>query len=120
MGIRTAFVIAAFLPLIFAASPGPAQENQAGGLQVAQASLRPGSVGTQAAITLQIRNTTQKAMQDPHVLCQLIDRDGATLGSKTQIIHETFAAGETRTLAHLDFGGIDQKVSSIKCMVVAG
>jgi len=119
MGIRTAFAIAACLPLLFAASPGLGQENQAG-LQVTQASLRPGSVGTQAAITLQILNTTKKAMQDPHVLCQLMDRDGATLGAKTQIIHETFAAGETRTLAHLDFGGIDQKVSSIKCMIVAG
>jgi len=104
------------------AGTGPAAlaDDPAGSLRITETTLLPMDVGTNAAVTLRIRNDSTQGFKDPSVQCDFIDDAGTTLLSRKQVLHGDFPAQQTTTHTHIDFGTIDQKTKTVKCQFVAG
>jgi hypothetical protein len=97
----------------------PEQPAAVDGLNISSQSWRRGGLGSNAFVTLTLRNDNDYAVKDIEVSCAFARPDGSHLTERRRLIHETLGMKSRRTFARLHVGFININAANVKCSLVA-
>lgn len=89
------------------------------GLKISSQYWRRGGLGSNALITLTLRNRNDYAVTDIAISCAFSRRDGSHLTDRTRVIHDTVNMRSRKTFARLHVGFVNVNASKAKCSPVA-
>ena len=97
----------------------PEQPAPVDGLRISSQSWRRGGLGSNALVTLTLRNRNDYAVGDIEISCAFARRDGSHLTDRTRLIHDTVNMKSRKTLSRLHVGFVNVNASGAKCTLVA-
>lgn len=97
----------------------PEQPAAVDGLNISSQSWRRGGLGSNAFVTLTLRNDNDYAVKDIEIACAFARPDGSHLTERRRLIHETLGMKSRRTFARLHVGFININAANVKCSLVA-
>lgn len=105
-------------------SPVPAQAAIAedvpvNGLKISSQSWRRGGLGSQAIITLTLRNDNDYAVKDIEIACAFSRGDGSHLTDRKRVLPDTVDMKSRKTFARLHIGFVNIYANKAKCTLVA-
>jgi len=101
------------------AAAAPVETAPVDGLRISSQSWRRGGLGSNALVTLTLRNGNNYAVRDIEISCAFIRRDGSHLTDRTRMIHDTVAMKGRRTFARLHVGFVNVYADRAKCSLVS-
>jgi hypothetical protein len=84
----------------------PEQPAPVDGLNISSQSWRRGGLGSNAFVTLTVRNDNDYAVKDIEISCAFARPDGSHLTDRTRLIHETLGMKSRKTFARLQASSI--------------
>ena len=96
----------------------PEQPTPLDGLKISSQSWRRGGLGSNALITLTLRNSNAYAVGDIEISCAFSRRDGSHLTDRSRLIHDTVNMKSRKTFARLHVGFVNVNASGAKCTLV--
>jgi hypothetical protein len=106
-----------FNPLITEAIV-PAQPAPVDRLKIASQSWRRGGLGSNALVTMTLRNDNSYAVKNIDVSCAFQRPDGKYLTSRSRVITETVNMKSRKTFARLHVGFVNVNAAKAKCSLV--
>jgi hypothetical protein len=110
-------------PLDSATTPleaiAPEQPMPVDGLRISSQYWRRGGLGSNALVTLTLRNNNAYAVKDIAIACAFARRDGSHLTDRTRTIHDIVNMKSRKTFARLHIGFVNINVNRAKCSPVA-
>jgi hypothetical protein len=97
----------------------PVQPPPVDGLRIASQSWRRGGLGSNALVTLTLRNSNDYAVKDIAITCAFARRDGSHLTDRTRIIPAEVNRRSRRTFARMHVGFVNVNADKAKCALVA-
>lgn len=88
-------------------------------LKISSQSWRRGGLGSNALVTLTVRNGNDYAVKDLAIACAFARRDGSHLTDRTRVIHDTVNMKSRRTFARMHVGFVNINADRAKCSLVA-
>lgn len=88
-------------------------------LKISWQSWRRGGLGSNAQVTLTLRNGNGYAVKDIEISCAFSRRDGSHLTDRTRTIHDTVKMKSWRTFARLHVGFVNVNADKAKCSPIA-
>lgn len=88
-------------------------------LKISWQSWRRGGLGSNAQVTLTLRNDNGYAVKDIEISCAFSRRDGSHLTDRTRTIHDTVKMKSWRTFARLHVGFVNVNADKAKCSPIA-
>jgi hypothetical protein len=112
------------------AQGGPAQEvapaetaaaeaSALDGLKISSQSWRRAGLGSNAQVTLTLRNRNDYAVRDIEIACAFSRRDGSHLTDRSRTIHDTVSMKSRKTFARMHVGFVNINADKAKCALVA-
>ena len=106
--------------LVAALAESAAPETPAvDGLKISSQYWRRGGLGSNALVTLTLRNRNDYAVKDIEIFCSFARRDGSHLTDRRRMIHETVKRKSRRTFARVHVGFVNINANRAKCSLVA-
>jgi hypothetical protein len=99
------------------AETAPASPLQ--GLRISSQSWRRGGLGSNALVTLTLRNRNDYAVRDIEIACAFTRRDGSHLTDRSRTIHDTVNMKSRKTFARMHVGFVNINANKAKCALVA-
>jgi hypothetical protein len=94
----------------------PAQAAPVDGLKISSQFWRRGGLGSNAQVTVTLRNGNNYAVKDIRAFAR---RDGSHLTDRTRTIHDTVNMKSRRTFARLHVGFVNISADKAKCALIA-
>jgi hypothetical protein len=107
-----------FDPLISEAI-APEQPAPADGVKISSQSWRRGGLGSNAFVTMTLRNANDYAVRDIEISCAFARPDGSHLTDRTRLIHDSINSKGRKTFARLHVGFVNLNATRANCSVVA-
>jgi hypothetical protein len=101
------------------AEAGPLEPAPVDGLRISSQYWRRGGLGSNALVTLTLRNGNDYAVRDIEISCAFSRSDGSHLTDRTRTIHDTVSMKSRRTFARMHVGFVNINASRAKCALVA-
>jgi len=93
----------------------PAEAAPADGLKISSQHWRRGGLGSNALVTLTLRNGNDYAVRDIEISCAFSRGDGSHLTDRTRVIHDTVRRKGRKTFARLHVGFINVNAAHARC-----
>jgi len=97
----------------------PEQPAPADGVKISSQSWRRGGLGSNAFLTMTLRNANDFAVGDIEISCAFARSDGVHLTDRTRLIHASINGKSRKTLARLHVGFVNPNAAKASCSVVA-
>ena len=97
----------------------PEQPAPVDGLKISSQSWRRGGLGSNAFVTMTLRNTNDYAIRDIAISCAFARPDGSHLTDRTRLIHDAVNMKSRKTFARLHIGFVNVNASKAKCSLLA-
>ena len=97
----------------------PGQSAPVDGLSISSQSWRRGGLGSNALVTLTLRNDNDYAVRDIEISCAFTRPDGGRLTDRTRLIHDTVNLKSRKTFSRLHVGFVNVNATNAQCSVVA-
>ena len=97
----------------------PEQPAPVDGLRISSQSWRRGGLGSNAFVTMTLRNTNDYAIRDIEVSCAFARPDGSHLTDRTRLIHDAVNMKSRKTFARMHIGFVNVNASKAKCSLLA-
>ena len=97
----------------------PVEAPAVDGLRIASQSWRRGGLGSNALVTLTLRNSNDYAVRDIEITCAFARRDGSHLTDRTRVIPDAVNRRSRRTFARMHVGFVNINADKAKCALVA-
>ena len=89
------------------------------GLKISSQSWRRAGLGSNAQVTLTLRNRNDYAVRDIEIACAFSRRDGSHLTDRSRTIHDTVSMKSRKTFARMHVGFVNINADKAKCALVA-
>jgi hypothetical protein len=89
------------------------------GLKISSQFWRRGGLGSNALVTLTLRNRNDYAVKDIEISCTFTRSDGSHLTDRTRVIPDIVNTRSRKTFARLHVGFVNVNASKAKCALVA-
>jgi len=76
-------------------------------------------LGSNALVTLTLRNDNDYAVRDIEISCAFTRPDGGRLTDRTRLIHDTVNLKSRKTFSRLHVGFVNVNATNAQCSVVA-
>jgi len=97
----------------------PIEASPAAGLKISSQSWRRAGLGSNALVTLTLRNENDYAVKDVEIACAFSRSDGTHLTDRKRVIPDTVNMKSRKTFAHLHVGFVNIYANKAKCAPVA-
>jgi len=97
----------------------PEQPAPVDGLKISSQSWRRGGLGSNAFVTMTLRNTNDYATRDVEMSCAFARPDGSHLTDRTRLIHDTISPKSRKTFVRMHVGFVNVNAAKAKCSLVA-
>jgi len=97
----------------------PEQTTPLDRLKISSQSWRRGGLGSNALVTLTLRNANNYAVKDIEISCAFAKRDGGHLTDRTRLIQDVVNMKSRKTFARLHVGFVNVNASGAKCSLIA-
>lgn len=97
----------------------PVQPAPVDGLKISSQSWRRGGLGSNAFVTMTVRNDNSYAVKDIDISCAFTRPDGSYLTARSRLIHEAVNMKSRKTFARLHVGFVNVNAAKAKCSLVA-
>jgi len=97
----------------------PEQPAPADGLKISSQSWRRGGLGSNAFVTMTLRNSNDYAVRDIEISCAFARPDGSHLTDRTRLIHDTINNKSRKTFTRMHVGFVNVNASKVKCSLLA-
>ncbi len=97
----------------------PVQAAPVDALKISSQSWRRGGLGSNAQVTLTLRNGNDYAVKDIEIFCAFSRRDGSHLTDRTRTIPDTVKMKSWKTFARLHVGFVNINADKAKCSLIA-
>ena len=101
------------------AQVAPIEASPAAGLKISSQSWRRAGLGSNALVTLTLRNENDYAVKDVEIACAFSRSDGTHLTDRKRVIPDTVNMKSRKTFAHLHVGFVNIYANKAKCAPVA-
>jgi len=106
-----------------AAAPTPettvAEKPAIDGLRISSLSWRRGGLGSQALVTLTLRNSNDYAVRDIEIACAFARRDGSHLTDRRRLLPDAVNGRSRKTYSRMLVGFVNVNADKAKCSPVA-
>ncbi len=89
------------------------------GLKISSQSWRRGGLGSNAFISMTLRNTNDFAVRDIEISCAFARPDGSHLTDRTRLIHDTVNSRSRKTFTRMHVGFVNVYASKATCSLLA-
>ena len=96
----------------------PEQPAPVDGLRISSQSWRRGGLGSNALVTLTLRNSNDYAVGDIEISCAFTRLDGSHLTDRARVIPDAVAMKSRKTFARLHVGFVNVNADKAKCALV--
>jgi hypothetical protein len=97
----------------------PGQAAPVDGLSISSQSWRRGGLGSNALVTLTLRNDNDYAVGEIEISCAFTRPDGSRLTDRTRLIHDSVNMKSRKTFSRLHVGFVNVNATNAQCAVVA-
>ena len=97
----------------------PEQPAPVNGLRISSQSWRRGGLGSNAFVTMTLRNTNDYAVRDIEISCAFVRPDGSHLTDRTRLIHDAVNMKSRKTFARMHVGFVNVNANKAKCSLLA-
>ena len=97
----------------------PGQPSPVDLVSISSQSWRRGGLGSNALVTLTLRNDNDYAVRDIEISCAFTRPDGSRLTDRTRLIHETVNMKSRKTFSRLHVGFVNVNATDAQCSVMA-
>jgi hypothetical protein len=97
----------------------PEQPAPVDGLKVSSQSWRRGGLGSNAFVTMTLRNTNDYPVKDIEISCAFARPDGSHLTDRARLIHDTVNMKGRKTFTRIHVGFVNVNASKAKCSLLA-
>ncbi len=97
----------------------PEQPAPVEGLDISSQSWRRGGLGSNAFVTLTLRNDNDYAVKDIEISCAFVRPDGTHLTDRRRLIHDILGMKSRKTFVRLHVGFVNVNAANAKCSLVA-
>jgi hypothetical protein len=97
----------------------PEQPATVDGLNISSQSWRRGGLGSNAFVTLTLRNDNDYAVKDVEISCAFARPDGKHLTNRTRLIHDTLDMKSRKTFPRLHVGFVNINAANAKCSILS-
>jgi hypothetical protein len=96
----------------------PAQPAPVDGLKISSQSWRRGGLGSNALVTMTLRNNNEYAVKDIDISCAFLRPDGSHLTDRTRLIPDAISMKSRKTFARLHVGFVNVNAAKAKCSLL--
>jgi hypothetical protein len=97
----------------------PEQPAPVDGLKISSQSWRRGGLGSNALVTMTLRNSNDYAVRDIEIACAFARPDGSHLTDRTRMIRDTVNMKSRKTFTRMHVGFVNVNASKAKCSLLA-
>jgi hypothetical protein len=97
----------------------PAQPAPVDRLKIASQSWRRGGLGSNALVTMTLRNDNSYAVKDIDISCAFTRPDGSHLTDRSRLVSDVVNMKSRKTFARLHVGFVNVNAAKAKCSLVA-
>ena len=97
----------------------PGQSAPVEGLSISSQSWRRGGLGSNALVTLTLRNDNDFAVRDIEISCAFDRPDGSHLTDRTRLIRDAVNRKSRKTFARVHVGFVNVNATKAKCSLLA-
>jgi hypothetical protein len=97
----------------------PEETAPVDGLKISSQFWRRGGLGSNALVTLTLRNSNDYAVKDIELSCSFMRRDGSHLTDRKRVIHDTVAMRSRKTFVRLHIGYVNINAEQAECSLMA-
>jgi hypothetical protein len=97
----------------------PEEPAPVDGLQISSQSWRRGGLGSNAFVTMTLRNANDYAVRDIEISCAFARADGSHLTDRTRLIQDSINTKSRKTFSRLHVGFVNLDAVKANCWVVA-
>jgi hypothetical protein len=97
----------------------PAQPAPVDRLKIASQSWRRGGLGSNALVTMTLRNDNSFAVKNVELSCAFLRPDGSRLTDRSRVITDVINMKSRKTFARLHVGFVNVNAAKAKCSLVA-
>jgi hypothetical protein len=97
----------------------PEQPAPVDGLKISSQSWRRGGLGSNAFVTMTLRNNNEYAVRDVDISCAFLRADGSHLTDRTRLISDVINMRSRKTFVRLHVGFVNVNAAKAKCSVLA-
>jgi hypothetical protein len=97
----------------------PEQPAPVDGLKISSQSWRRGGLGSNAFVTMTLRNDNGYAVKDIDVSCAFARSDGSHLTDRSRLIRDAINMKNRKTFVRLHVGFVNANAAKAKCSLVA-
>jgi hypothetical protein len=97
----------------------PAQPAPVDRLKISSQSWRRGGLGSNALVTMTLRNDNGFAVKDIDIRCAFMRPDGSHLTARSRVINDVVNMKSRKTFARLHVGFVNVNAAKAKCSLVA-
>jgi hypothetical protein len=97
----------------------PGQPAPVDGLKISSQSWRRGGLGSNAFVTMTLRNDNGYAVKDINIACAFSRPDGSHLTDRSRLIRETINMKSRKTFVRLHVGFVNVNAAKAKCSLLA-
>jgi hypothetical protein len=97
----------------------PAQPAPVDRLKIASQSWRRGGLGSNALVTMTLRNDNSYAVKDIDISCAFTRPDGSHLTDRSRLVSDVVNMKSRKTFARLHVGFVNVNAARAKCSLVA-
>jgi hypothetical protein len=96
----------------------PAQPAAVDGLKISSQSWRRGGLGSNALVTMTLRNNNEYAVKDIDISCAFLRPDGSRLTDRTRLISDAINMKSRKTFARVHVGFVNVNAAKAKCTLL--
>ena len=97
----------------------PEQPAPVDGLKISSQSWRRGGLGSNAFVTMTLRNTNDYAVRNIEISCAFLRPDGSHLTDRTRLIHDAVNMKSRKTFVRMHVGFVNVNANKAKCSLLA-
>ncbi len=97
----------------------PEQPAPVDGLKISSQSWRRGGLGSNAFVTMTLRNINDYAVKNIEISCAFARPDGSHLTDRTRLIHDAVNMKSRKTFARMHVGFVNVNAGKAKCSLLA-
>jgi hypothetical protein len=97
----------------------PEQPAPVDGLKISSQSWRRGGLGSNAFVTMTLRNDNGYAVKDIDIACAFSRPDGSHLTDRARMIHDVINMKSRKTFVRLHVGFVNVNAAKAKCTLLA-
>ncbi|HLJ00993.1 MAG TPA: hypothetical protein VKT76_14865 [Bradyrhizobium sp.] len=97
----------------------PEEPAPADGVKISSQSWHRGGLGSNAFVTMTLRNNNEYAVKDVEISCAFLRPDGGHLTDRTRVIPDAINMKSRKTFVRLHIGFVNVNATKAKCSLLA-